>query len=97
MQHNGNGNVFVLCSANCRNCRSHRALSENIKIKILRTIILPVVLCGCGTRSLTLREKDGLRVFDIRVLKKIFGPKGTRLQGIGEDYITRSFVHSTAH
>jgi hypothetical protein len=91
LQHNGNGNVFVLCSAQCRNCRSHRALSENIKIKILRTIILPVVLCGCGTRSLT------LRVFDIRVLKKIFGPKGTRLQGIGEDYITRSFVLSTAH
>jgi len=44
-----------------------------------------------------LREEDGLRAFEIRVLKKIFGPKGTRLQGSGEAYITRSFVLNTAH
>ena len=51
------------------------SLFKNVKIKIYRTIILPVVLCGCGTWSLTLREEDGLRVFEIRVLRKIFWPK----------------------
>jgi len=45
------------------------------KIKIYRTIILPVVLYGCETRSLTLREERRLRVFENRVLRSIFGPK----------------------
>jgi hypothetical protein len=49
-------------------------ISKNIKIKIYRTIILPV-LFGCETWSLTLREEHRLRVFDIRVLRRIFGPK----------------------
>ena len=49
--------------------------SKNIKIKIYRTIILPVVLYGCETWSLTLREKRRLRVFENRVLRKVFGPK----------------------
>ena len=48
---------------------------KNIKIKIYRTIILPVVLYGCETWSLTLREERGLRVFENRVLWRIFGPK----------------------
>ena len=46
-----------------------------MKIKIYRTIILPVVLYGCETWSLTLREKCGQRVFESRVLRKIFGPQ----------------------
>ena len=50
-------------------------LSKNLKIKIYRTIILPVVLYGCETWSLTLREKGRLRVFENRVLRKVFGPK----------------------
>ena len=50
-------------------------LSKNIKIKIYRTIILPVVLYGCETWSLTLREERRLRVFDNRVLKRTFGPR----------------------
>ena len=50
-------------------------LSKNIKIKIYRNIILPVVLYGCETWSLTLREERGLRVFENRVLRSIFGPK----------------------
>jgi len=49
-------------------------LSKNLKIKIYRTIILPVVLCGCETWSLTLREERRLRVSENRVLR-IFGPK----------------------
>jgi hypothetical protein len=52
-----------------------RLLSKNVKIRIYTTIILPVVLYGCETWSLTLREEHGLRVFENRVLRKIFGPK----------------------
>jgi hypothetical protein len=44
-------------------------------MKIYRTIILPVVLYGCETWSLTLGEKRRLRVFENRVLRRIFGPK----------------------
>ena len=50
-------------------------LSKNFKIKFYRTIILPVVLYGCDTWSLTLREEHRLWVFENRVLKRIFGPK----------------------
>jgi hypothetical protein len=51
-------------------------------IKIYRTIILPVVLYGCETWSLTLREECRLRVFENKVLRRIFGPK--RDEVIGE-------------
>ena len=44
-------------------------------IKIYRTIILPVILYGCETWSLTMREERRLRVFENRVLRRIFGPK----------------------
>ena len=50
-------------------------LSKCLKIKIHRNIILPVVLHGCETSSLTLREERRLRVFENRVLRRIFGPK----------------------
>ena len=50
-------------------------ISKNIKIKIYRTIILFVVVYGCETWSLTLREERRLRVFENKVLKRIFGPK----------------------
>jgi len=53
---------------------SSRLLSKNLKIKIYRTIILPVVLYGCETWSLTLSEERRLRVFENRVLRRIFGP-----------------------
>jgi len=49
--------------------------SKNIKIKIYRTIILLVFLYGCETWSLTLREGRRLRMFEKRVLRRIFGPK----------------------
>ena len=48
---------------------------QKFKIKIYRTIILPVVLYGCETWSLTLREERKLRVFENRVLKRIFGSR----------------------
>jgi hypothetical protein len=50
-------------------------LSKNVKIRIYKFIILPVVLYGCDTWSLTLREEHRLRVFENRVLRRIFGPK----------------------
>jgi hypothetical protein len=54
---------------------SSRLISKNLKIKIYKTVILPVVLYRCETWSLTLREEHRLRVFENRVLRKIFGPK----------------------
>jgi hypothetical protein len=48
---------------------------KNLKIKIYKTVILPVVLYGCETWSPTLREEHRLRVFENRVWRKIFGPK----------------------
>jgi hypothetical protein len=56
-------------------------LSESVKIKIYRTIILPVVLYGCETWSLTLREECRLRVFENKVLRRKFGPKRDEVTG----------------
>ena len=58
---------------------SFNLLSKNIKIKIYRTINLPVVLYGCGTRSLVLREECNLRVFKNKVLWRIYGPKMVKI------------------
>ena len=54
---------------------SSRLLSKNLKIKVYNTIIWPVVLYGCETWSLTLREESRIRVFGNRILRRIFGPK----------------------
>jgi len=70
-------------------------LSKNIMIKIFRTTILPVVLYGCETRSLTLREEHRLRVLEKRELRKTFGPE--RYQCSHEECITSSFVISYPH
>ena len=56
-------------------------LCKNLNIKIYRTIILPVVLYGCETWSLTLREERKLRVFENMVLKRIFGPRRDEVMG----------------
>jgi hypothetical protein len=52
-----------------------------MSIRIYKTKILPVVLYGCETRSLTLREEHRLRVFENRVLRRIFGPKRDAVTG----------------
>jgi hypothetical protein len=62
-------------------CRRRNVIMDccyfrNVKVKIYKTIILPVVLYGCETWSLTLREEHRLRVFQNRILRRIFGPKG---------------------
>jgi len=60
---------------------SSSLLSKNLKIKIYRTIILPVVLYGCDTWSLTLREERKLRVFENRMLRRIFGSRKDEVTG----------------
>jgi hypothetical protein len=56
-------------------------LSKNLKVKICTTVIFPVVLYGCDTWSLTLRDERRLRVFENRVLRRIFGPKRDEVTG----------------
>jgi hypothetical protein len=56
-------------------------LSRNLRVKIYRTIILPVVLYACETWSLTLREEHRLRMFENRVLRRIFGPNRDEVTG----------------
>ena len=58
-----------------QNLLSSSLLSRNVKIKIYITIILPVVLYGCETWSLTLSKESRLRVLENRVLRRIFGPR----------------------
>jgi len=62
------------CYHSVQNLLSSSLLSKKLKIKIYRTIILPVVLYGCEAWSLTLREQRKLRVFENMVLRRIFGP-----------------------
>jgi hypothetical protein len=63
------------CYHSVQDLLSSSLLSKNTKIKIYRTISLPVVFYGCETWSLTLRVEHRLRVFENRVLRRIFGPK----------------------
>jgi hypothetical protein len=63
------------CYYSVQNLLSSRLISINPKIKIYKTVILPVVLYGCETWSLTLGEEHRLRVFENIVLRRTFGPK----------------------
>jgi len=63
------------------NLLSSRLLSKNLKIKIYRTIILCVVLYGCKTWSLILREERKLRLLENMVLRRIFGPRRDEVTG----------------
>jgi hypothetical protein len=73
-------------------------LYKNLKIKIYKIIILPIVLCGSGTWSLT-REEHSLRVSENRVPRRIFGPKKKKKKVMGgaEDCIMRSFITYMLH
>ena len=64
-----------------QNLLSSRLLSKNLKIKRYRTVILPVVLYGYETWSLTLRKERKLRVFENMVLRRIFGPRRDEVKG----------------
>jgi hypothetical protein len=72
--------VVVLCDES--NILSSRLLSKNIKVRIYKTIILPVVLYGCETWSLTLREE-------------YLDQRGMKRQEVGENCIMRSFITCT--
>jgi hypothetical protein len=69
------------CCRSVHSLLSSRMLSGKLKVKIYKTIILPVVLYWCETWSLTLREEHRLRVFENRVLRGIFGPKRDEVTG----------------
>jgi hypothetical protein len=69
------------CYHPVQNVLSSRLLSKNLKIRIYKIIILPVVLYWCKTSSLILREEHRLRVFQYRELKRIFGPKRNQMTG----------------
>ena len=64
-----------------QNILSSRLQSKNLKINIYRTIMLPVVLYGCETESLTLTEERRQRVYENRALRRIFGPKRKEVTG----------------
>jgi len=64
-----------VCYRSVQNLLSSSLLSKNLNIKIYKTIILPLVVHGCETWSLTLREERKLRVYENMVLRRIFGPK----------------------
>jgi len=64
-----------------QNLLSSSLLSKKLKLEIYRTIILPIVLYGCETWLLTLREEHRLRVFENRVLRRVFGPKRDEATG----------------
>jgi hypothetical protein len=74
-------NSHNACYHSVQTLLSSRLLSKNLKIRIYKTIILPVVLYGCETWSLTLREEHRLRMFVYKVLRRIFGPKRNVVMG----------------
>jgi hypothetical protein len=69
------------CYHSVQNLFSSRLLSKNVKVRINKSIILLVVLYGRETWSLTVREEHKLRVFENRVLRRIFGPKRNEVTG----------------
>jgi hypothetical protein len=69
------------CYHSVQNLLSSRLLPKNVKVRIYKTLILSVVLYGCETWSLTVREEHKLRMFENRVLRRIFGPKRDRVTG----------------
>ena len=74
------------CYHSVQNLLSSSLLSKNAKVKIYRTMILSVVLCGSETWPLTLWEEHRLKVLENRVLRKIFRPKKDEVElGVGQD------------
>jgi hypothetical protein len=69
------------CYHSVQSILSSRLLSRNVNVKIYKTFILPVVLYGCETWSLTLREEHRQRVFENGVLRRMFGPKRDEVTG----------------
>ena len=66
-------------------------------VKFVTVLIRSGFLYGCETWSLTLRDERRLRVFENRVLRRVFGPKRDEVTGNGENYIMRSLVICTPY
>jgi hypothetical protein len=80
------------CYHSVQKLLSSHLLSKEVNIRIYKTIILSVVLSGCETWSLTLREEHRLRMFENRVLRRMFGPKKDEVTGEWRQCVTMSFV-----
>ncbi|KAJ4447285.1 hypothetical protein ANN_09289, partial [Periplaneta americana] len=82
-------NMGNACYYSVEKLLSSSLLSKNLKVRIYKTVILPVLLYGCETWTLTLREEHRLRVFENKVFRKIFGAK--------RDEVTREWrkLHNT--
>ncbi|KAJ4425988.1 hypothetical protein ANN_27614 [Periplaneta americana] len=74
-------NMGNACYYSVEKLLSSSLLSKNLKVRIYKTVILPVLLYGCDTWTLTLREEHRLRVFENKVLRKIFGAKRDEVTG----------------
>jgi hypothetical protein len=74
-------NLGNACFHSVQSLLSSCLLSRNVKVKMYKTIILPAVLCGCETWSVTLREEHRLRVFENRVLRRKFGARRDEVTG----------------
>jgi hypothetical protein len=74
-------NVFLCITLATLRFSTFCPLANVINLKIYRTIIVPVFLCGCETWSLTLKEEHRLKVFEKRMLRRIFGPKRDEVTG----------------
>ncbi|KAJ4436462.1 hypothetical protein ANN_16493 [Periplaneta americana] len=74
-------NMGNACHYSVEKLLSSSLLSKNLKVRIYKTLILPVVLYGCETWTLILREEHRLRVFENKVLRKIFGAKRDEVTG----------------
>ena len=74
-------NMGNACCYSFEKILSSRLLSKKLKVNTYKIIILPVVLYGCENWSLTLREEHRLRVFENKVLRKIFGAKRDEITG----------------
>ncbi|KAJ4430296.1 hypothetical protein ANN_22509, partial [Periplaneta americana] len=74
-------NMGNACYYSVEKLLSSSLLSKNLKVRIYKTVILPVLLYGCETWTLTLREKHRFRVFENKVLRKIFGAKRDEVTG----------------
>jgi hypothetical protein len=84
------------CYHSVQNLLSSHLISKNLKTKICKTVILPFVLYGCETWSVTLREEHRLRVFENRMMRRIFGPKGMKTDR-GDNCIMMNFIACVLH
>ncbi|KAJ4428274.1 hypothetical protein ANN_24291 [Periplaneta americana] len=74
-------NMGNVCYYSVEKLLSSSLLSKNLKVRIYKTVILPVLLYGCETWTLTLREEHRFRVFENKMLRKIFGAKRDEVAG----------------